>query len=237
MKCSSSPPNHIPYLSFWKKTHHIVSSLLSALTHCKSCLTFIADVQQGEAQAKRGSRKGKQLVVTSVCVHCMCVCVQTDAACAILLRLLSTKNINLHMLNSPCIDLPIWVLFRSEMRWLFLWPKIPYLYILHELCENSLHFGQDHGGLRFCSNGNCSAWLGARYVILSPTLCSQWWMWETQGCEEWSEGALLRSLMRPLIRLMRLLWMRWAFHSFPFVLWLLYTTISHLSETKEVQCL
>lgn len=128
------------------------------------------------------------------------------------------------------VSIPLWECYVSD-------PKSHIPYILHDLCENSLHFGQDHGGLRFCSNGNCSLWLSARYVILSPTLCSQWWIWGTQGCEEWSEGALPRSLMRPLIRLMRLLWMRWAFHSLPFVLWLLYTTISHLSETKEVQLL
>ncbi len=59
--------------------------------------------------------------------------------------------------------------FCSPQRLPFPWPKIPYPYILSDLCENSLHFGQDHGGLRFCSNSNCSLWLSARYVILSPT--------------------------------------------------------------------
>lgn len=34
-----------------------------------------------------------------------------------------------------------------------------------------LHFGQAHGGLRFSSNANCSLWLSAHNVILSPTLC------------------------------------------------------------------
>lgn len=142
---------------------------------------------------------------------------------------------NPFMFSSPHFNFPIW--FLSPLRQLFLGPKIPYPYILSDLCENPPHFGPDHGGLRFCSNGNCSLWLSARYVILSPTLCSRWWMWETQGCGEWSEGALLRSLMSPLIRLMRLLWMRRGFHSLPFVLWLLYPAISHLSETKEVQLL
>lgn len=142
---------------------------------------------------------------------------------------------NPFMLSSPHITFPIW--FLSPLRRLFLGPKIPYPYMLHDLCENPPHFGPDHGGLRFCSNGNCSLWLSARYVILSPTLCSRWWVWETQGCGEWSEGALLRSLMSPLIRLMRLLWMRRGFHSLPFVLWLLCPTISHLLETKEVQLL
>lgn len=39
--------------------------------------------------------------------------------------------------------------------------------------------------------------------------------------------------MRPLIRLMRLLWMRRASHSLLFVLWLLYAPISHLSGAKR----
>ncbi len=171
-----------------------------------------------------------------MCV-CVCVCaafVCRHTACGILFSFTSTDITKSFYAQQPTYQFPPFG-FYSPLRLLFLSPKIPYPYILRDLCENSLHFGQDHGGLRFCSNGNCSLWLSARYVILSPTLCSQWWMWGTQGCEEWSEGALLRSLMRPLIRLMRLLWMRWAFHSLPFVLWLLYTTISHLSETKEVQ--
>ncbi len=153
----------------------------------------------------------------------MCVCVLCRRGISFTSTNI-TKSFNAHQ---PSYQ------FHPLVSPLRLWAQIPDLYVLHDLCENSSHFGQDDGGERIWSNSNCSLWLSARYVILSPTLFSRWWVWGTQGCAEWSEGAL-RPLMRPLIRLMRLLWMSWAFHSLPFVLWLLYTTISHLSETKEV---
>lgn len=38
--------------------------------------------------------------------------------------------------------------------------------------------------------------------------------------------------MRPLIRLMRLVWMRWAFHTLPFVLWLLPTLVTCQGQKK-----
>lgn len=149
-----------------------------------SVLKCITDVQQGETQMQRGSRKGKLLIVATMCVHVRVLCGQTHCtSCSASPAAILTKPFYAQQSTyqfSHLVSIPLWDCHFSD----------PYPYILCDLCENSLHFGQDHGGLRFCSNGNCSLWLSARYVILSPTLCSQWWVWGTQGCKEWSEGAL-----------------------------------------------
>lgn len=66
--------------------------------------------------------------------------------------------------------------------------------------------------------------------FFSPKL-QPWWIWGTPGPKE----ALLWSLMRLLIKLMRQLWMRLACFSVPFVLWFVHTIICSLSETEEVK--
>lgn len=77
-------------------------------------LTCFTDVQQGEAQTQRGSRKGKKWIAGTVCcvLHaCLWRPILHMESCS---ASLAAKLQNPFMLNSPYIHFPIWVVFPSE---------------------------------------------------------------------------------------------------------------------------
>lgn len=90
--------------------------------------TCVPDVQQGDTQTQRGTRKGTNRV-RHVCV----------------------KSHNCYIFKS-------------------LFQPIAHVLLFFMIYVKSLHFGQAHGGLRYSSRTNCSLWLSAHNVILSPTL-------------------------------------------------------------------
>lgn len=101
----------------------------------------VPDVQQGDTQTQRGTRKGTPPV------WLMCV---------------KSHNYS-YLLKKP---------FPAHSPHLF-------FFLSFMIYVKRLHFGQAHGGLRFSSNANCSLWLSAHNVILSPTLCVWRWVEET----------------------------------------------------------
>lgn len=169
----------------WRKLTHKLSgciSLLQSSNLIRYLFTCVPDVQKGDTQTQRGTRKG------TLTLWFMCV---------------KSHNYS-YLLKKP---------FPAHS------PHFFFLFFM--IYVKKLHFGQAYGGLRFSSNANCSLWLSAHNVILSPTLCVLAVSVGDRGVKSGPKRASLQSLMRPLIRLMRLLWMRWAFHTLPFVLWLL----------------
>lgn len=75
---------------------------------------MFTDVQQGEAQTQRGSRKGKKWIAGTVCcvLHaCLWRPILHMESCS---ASLAAKLQNPFMLNSPYIHFPIWVVFPSE---------------------------------------------------------------------------------------------------------------------------